>query len=105
MSATLPNLNVLADWLDTSLYQTDFRPIALAECIKYENTIINKKGEIERTIEADPRIENDPDYLSHLVLETISQRFGVLVFCPTKARCETLAENIARTLYSYDKIF
>lgn len=100
MSATLPNLKVLADWLDTSLYQTSFRPIALKECIKYEDKILDKHSDVVATIESDPRIENDPDHLTHLVFETISQRLGVLVFCPTKARCETLAENIARALFS-----
>ena len=100
MSATLPNLKVLADWLETSLYQTSFRPIALKECIKYENKILDKHSYVVATIESDPRIENDPDHLINLVFETISQRLGVLVFCPTKARCETLAENIARALFS-----
>ena len=100
MSATLPNLKVLADWLDTSLYQTTFRPISLKECIKYENKLLDKNSDVVSTIETDHRIENDPDHLIHLVFETISQKLGVLVFCPTKARCETLAENIARTLFS-----
>jgi DNA polymerase theta len=100
MSATLPNLRLLADWLDASLYQTQFRPIALKECIKYENCIYDKNLQQLKTIDQDPRIENDPDLLSHLVLETIRQKLGVLVFCPTKARCETLAENIARSIYS-----
>ncbi len=100
MSATLPNLRLLADWLDACLYQTQFRPIALKECIKYENCIYDKNLQQLKKIEQDPRIENDPDLLSHLVLETIMQKLGVLVFCPTKARCETLAENIARSIYS-----
>ncbi len=100
MSATLPNLEVLADWLQASLYQTQFRPIALKECVKYDNCIYDKNMHLLRKISQDPCIENDPDLLSHLVLETIMQKLGVLVFCPTKARCETLAENIARSIYS-----
>lgn len=100
MSATLPNLNILSNWLDSSLYQTNFRPIALKECFKYEEYVYDRNGGVVKKIENDARIENDTDKLAHLVLETIREKLGVLVFCPTKARCETLAENIARVIFS-----
>ncbi len=100
MSATLPNLKVISDWLNADLYQTNYRPISLIECIKFEKNLYDKHLSIIDTIKLDTRIENDPDLFVHLVLETIVNKLGVLVFCPTKSRCETLAENIARTLYS-----
>ena len=34
MSATLPNLNMLAKWLKAQLYHTDYRPVPLLECVK-----------------------------------------------------------------------
>ena len=104
MSATLPNLKVLADWLNAELYQTDYRPISLIESLKYENCIYDANGCVQRELKVDPRIENDPDLFVHLVLDTIMQKLGVLVFCPTKARCEVLAENIARALFSQFQI-
>ena len=100
MSATLPNLNVFAEWLNASLYQTDFRPISLMECIKFEKSIYDKEMKVVNTINVDNRIENDSEHVVHLVMETIVNKFGVLVFCPTKSRCEALAENIARSIYS-----
>ena len=100
MSATLPSLNRVADWLDASLYQTDFRPIELSECIKFEDKLFTKSMDLIDKVKIDPRIENDPEQVVQLVLETMMQKLGVLVFCPTKARCETLAENIARVIYS-----
>jgi len=100
MSATLPNLKVLAEWLEAKLYETDFRPISLIECIKYETNIYDKHQQVLSKIKVDSRIENDPEFLVHLVLETIVNKFGVLIFCPTKSRCEALAENVARVIYS-----
>lgn len=44
MSATLPNLSLLANWLGAELYQTDFRPVPLQEHLKvgcniYDNSL------------------------------------------------------------------
>jgi DNA polymerase theta len=103
MSATLPNLKTLSEWLKATLYQTNFRPIQLNERIKFESNIYDKDMNLMSKIEIDNRIENDNDLLSHLVLETIKKRNGVLVFCPTKSRCEVIAENIARTIYTLDR--
>lgn len=86
MSATLPNLRVLSDWLDAILYETDFRPVSLIECLKYETNVYDRNQSVVSHINVDPRIDNDPDHLAHLVLETIVNKLGVLVFCPTKSR-------------------
>jgi DNA polymerase theta len=100
MSATLPNLNLLAKWLNASLYQTNFRPVPLIECIKYGNNLFDNSLKLVREIEIYKDIDSDNDLLLHLTYETISSRLGVLIFCPTKARCEAIAENIAKMVYS-----
>ena len=100
MSATLPNLDLLAKWLNASLYQTNFRPVPLYESVKYGNNLFDNSLKLVREIELFKDIDADNDLLLHLTYETIRSRFGVLVFCPTKSRCETIAENIAKMVYS-----
>lgn len=94
MSATLPNLNVIANWLDAELYVTDFRPIPLYEQIHIDNEIFDRDLKFVRKI-VPLYIENDTDNLLQLCLETISISCSVLIFCPTKNWCENLAEQIA----------
>lgn len=100
MSATLPNLNLLSNWLNASLYQTSFRPVPLIEQIKYGNNLFDNSFNLLRQVELFKDIDNDNDLLLHLTYETIRLNLGVLIFCPAKARCETIAENIAKMLYS-----
>lgn len=52
MSATLPNLEILAKWLDSSLYQTDFRPVPLNEYLKIGKNVYNASNlSLSHTIE------------------------------------------------------
>ena len=43
--------------------------------------------------------QGDRDHLMQLCLETVLEGFSVLVFCPSKAWCENLAEAVAKEFY------
>ena len=49
MSATLPNLELLAGWLDAELYQTDYRPVPLQEWLKVGSNIYDSSLSLVRS--------------------------------------------------------
>ncbi|XP_015182607.1 PREDICTED: DNA polymerase theta [Polistes dominula] len=99
MSATLPNLTLLADWLDAELYKTEFRPIPLHEQCKIGKSIYDNKLKLLRNLVSSSELLMDTDDILQLCMETISDGKSVLIFCPTKNWCEKLAYQVALTFY------
>ncbi|KMQ92613.1 dna polymerase theta-like protein [Lasius niger] len=99
MSATLPNLILLAKWLNAELYKTEFRPIPLNEYCKIGANIYDNKLNFVRKLAELPELEKDVDNILQLCIETISSGHSVLIFCPTKKWCEKLAEQIAAAFF------
>ncbi|XP_066304418.1 DNA polymerase theta-like [Branchiostoma lanceolatum] len=104
MSATLPNLDLLARWLDAELYQTDFRPVPLTECVKVGSTMYNNEMKRVRDFHSVINVRGDEDQVVGLCYETVSEGHSVLVFCPTKNWCEKLSETIAREFYNINRV-
>ncbi|XP_024930711.1 helicase and polymerase-containing protein TEBICHI isoform X3 [Ziziphus jujuba] len=96
MSATMPNVAAVADWLQAALYQTVFRPVPLEEYIKVGNTIYNKEMNIVRTI---PKAANlggkDPDHIVELCNEVVQDGHSVLIFCSSRKGCESTARHVS----------
>ena len=103
MSATLPNLDLLAQWLNAELYTTNFRPVPLTETIKVGNSIFSNNFELIRELKPLVKTENDADQLVYLCLETIMNGHSVLVFCPTKMWCEKLSDAVAKEFFRLGK--
>ncbi|XP_077426796.1 DNA polymerase theta isoform X2 [Vanacampus margaritifer] len=99
MSATLPNLSLLADWLGAELYQTDYRPVPLHEHLKVGCNIYDKSLSVVRQFTSALQIKGDDEHIVSLCYETVREGHSVLLFCPSKNWCEKLADSIAREFY------
>jgi DNA polymerase theta len=107
MSATLPNVSIVAKWLGAELYITDFRPVPLRQFLKSGNLIKDESGAVVRTIpECTTRFNipakevqaKDPDHVAFLTQETVGEGFSVLVFCATRSASEATATVLSQLL-------
>ncbi|KAL4233021.1 hypothetical protein ACF0H5_007707 [Mactra antiquata] len=100
MSATLPNLDLLAQWLNAGLYCTDYRPVPLTECVKIGTALYDNNMKIIKDIDVTYAVKGDDEHVIPLCIETIKDGHSILIFCPTKNWCEKLAETVAREFYN-----
>ncbi|QCD99446.1 helicase and polymerase-containing protein TEBICHI isoform X1 [Vigna unguiculata] len=99
MSATMPNVAAVADWLQAALYQTEFRPVPLEEYVKVGNSIYSKNMELSRTISKVADLGGkDPDHVVELCNEVVQEGQSVLIFCSSRKGCESTARHIAKFL-------
>ncbi|XP_055534466.1 DNA polymerase theta [Wyeomyia smithii] len=105
MSATLPNIELLSEWLQAEQFRTDFRPIELKEMVKLGTCIYDNRGKLIRKLDTDiyKGIMRDQDNLGQLCLETILEGCSVIVFCPSKDWCERLTLHLAEFIYTVKK--
>lgn len=105
MSATLPNAELLVKWLDAEFYRTDYRPVELQEMIKVGKQIFDNSMNPIRMITDDSysALDNDQDDIGRLCIETIVIGGSVIVFCPSKDWCESLALHVAGSIYKLGK--
>ncbi|XP_060792093.1 DNA polymerase theta isoform X2 [Neoarius graeffei] len=100
MSATLPNLDLLARWLSAELYHTDYRPVPLMEWVKIGANIYDGSMNLVRPFTPARPVKGDDDHIVSLCFETVQDGHSALLFCPSKNWCEKLADSIAREFYS-----
>ncbi|CAG9532868.1 unnamed protein product [Cercopithifilaria johnstoni] len=97
LSATLPNLDELADWLSAERYETQFRPIHLREMIMCDGQLLDVSTlQCIRTVSSELAVSNDIEYaIIQLCTESVIEGESVLVFCSSKAETEKLALAIS----------
>ncbi|CAM9598989.1 unnamed protein product, partial [Ectocarpus sp. 12 AP-2014] len=120
LSATLPNIECLAKWLDASLYRTAYRPVELRHFVCQgravyrptrirgtgggvaggddEGALEKASGDIKRVGGTSPRA--DPDGVVDLVKDALARDMSVLVFCSTKKWCQQTATLLAKEVLS-----
>ncbi|KAL8809130.1 MAG: hypothetical protein Q9200_003695 [Gallowayella weberi] len=78
MSATLPNTQLLAEWLDAKYYESKFKPVAMDEYLVLNAVVA-------------------------LAVETASEGYGALVFCGSRQACQKTALLVSQAMPDGDK--
>lgn len=111
MSATISNLPEVAEFLRADIYTRDFRPVELTEYAKIGAEIYSINQKASCVSEAFVKLRDcgdkynqkmekrDPDHLLELVME-VCPKFSCLIFCATKANCESVAHLLCDLLSS-----
>jgi helicase len=91
LSATIPNEDEIADWLNAKILTSEWRPVPLHEGVFLNNRIVFVNGEetiVKRLKRAGGRIEN-------LVMDAIEEGGQALVFDSTRKRAESTAVKLS----------
>uniref|UniRef100_A0A915PIJ9 Uncharacterized protein n=1 Tax=Setaria digitata TaxID=48799 RepID=A0A915PIJ9_9BILA len=97
LSATLPNLDELGDWLNAERYETQFRPVQLHEMIMCDSRLqdVNTLRYI-RTVPGELTLQTNVEHtIIRLCAESVAKGESVLVFCSSKTETEKLALAIS----------
>ncbi|KAF0975219.1 hypothetical protein FDP41_005972 [Naegleria fowleri] len=116
MSATLHNVEKLANFLNAHLFVTDYRPVPLSEYLVHKEKVYSvcsksngkshssnsgndmKHGEALLVRELPkPNIANMklPERFEIFILPLLDTNFSTLIFCSSKAKCKSYAKFIA----------
>lgn len=90
LSATIPNGDEIAGWLDAHIVASNWRPVPLREGVFFNDAIIFNDGSVT-WIERESSIE-----VMDMAVDTIRGSGQVLVFVNSRRSTETLARNGAR---------
>ncbi|KAJ4163210.1 hypothetical protein LMH87_004953 [Akanthomyces muscarius] len=123
MSATIPNMDLMAKWLNAHSFETRYRPVPIEEHLVCKGAIFaaddprclpDNATQLEaglvnavRSISASPHKElSDPVLNSVVTLahETASAGYGVLVFAGSRSMTESVARCISRVMPDISEI-
>ncbi|AIY91205.1 DEAD/DEAH box helicase [Geoglobus acetivorans] len=94
LSATIPNADEIAEWLDAELLTSEWRPVPLYEGVFYPGKVLRINDGRVTEIKAGKNLES-------LVKETLSDGGQVLIFESTRRYAESLAEKLIPVVREY----
>lgn len=94
LSATIRNVEELADFAGADVVATSWRPVPLKEAVYQHDR--DELHYADGSTEKLPRLSGDP--VKNLVLKTVSEGGQALVFASSRRVAESLAESIASAL-------
>ncbi len=94
LSATVRNAAEIADWLDATLVESDWRPVELRRGIHVDGELRFEDGET-RTVPP------DPDATTALVEAAVADDGGCLVFVSSRRAAQRLAGSLAEGGYAF----
>ncbi|CAO1598019.1 hypothetical protein XANCAGTX0491_001796 [Xanthoria calcicola] len=127
MSATLPNTQLLAKWLDAKFYESKFKPIAIDEYLVCDNLIYPTSTSsaffraATQTCGVDSSQLSTPCRTIHtsahkelhnpvknavvaLAIETASEGYGALIFCGGRQACQSTALLVSKAMPCVDEV-
>lgn len=96
LSATAPNADELAKWLNAELVTLDWRPVPLREGVYHDGEIIYS----DKSRRKIPESEYNP--VLSIMVETVADGGQVIFFANTRKKAEQYAEKAASVLSKYD---
>ncbi|KOC69610.1 Helicase POLQ-like [Habropoda laboriosa] len=107
MSATIGNLNEVAEFLNADLYTGNFRPVEIKEYVKCDDNIWLLDLKTEELLtdikKINYRYSNeaaiiDPDRIGGLVMDIVPGD-SCLIFCSSRKNCENVALLLTKVLF------
>ncbi len=92
LSATIGNADVLADWLDAELVDSDWRPIELQKGVHYGDALHLEDGSQSRVA-----VKNHEDQTAAVVRDTLEDDGSSLVFVNSRRNAEAAARRLTGT--------
>ncbi|XP_014605338.1 PREDICTED: helicase POLQ-like isoform X1 [Polistes canadensis] len=108
MSATIGNLEEVAQFLNAELYTGTFRPIHIQEYVKCQDAMwlidLHKEEVLTDMKKVDysyskTAIVIDPDKIGGLVMDIVPKD-SCLIFCSNRKNCENIAKLMTKVLFS-----